>query len=65
MLIHRKKLSFKFQKIVHNLDTENEIVQSFIDKKTSLEFDFSTTEMDSKNLKTQKNQIKKLLTSMF
>ena len=47
------------KKIVHNLDTENEIVQSFIDKKTSLEFDFSTTEMDSKELKDSKKSDKK------
>ena len=49
------------KKIVHNLDTENEIVQSFIDKKTSLEFDFSTTEMDSKKLKDSKKSDKKII----
>ena len=49
------------KKIVHNLDTENEIVQSFIDKKTSLEFDFSTTEMDSKKLKDSKKLDKKII----
>ena len=49
------------KKIVHNLDTENEIVQSFIDKKTSLEFDFSTTEMDSKRLKDSKKSEKKII----
>ena len=49
------------KKIVHNLDTENEIVQSFIDKKTSLEFDFSTTEMDSKELKDSKKSHKKII----
>ncbi len=49
------------KKIVHNLDTENEIVQSFIDKKTSLEFDFSTTEMDSKELKDSKKSDKKII----
>ena len=49
------------KKIVHNLDTENEIVQSFIDKKTSLEFDFSTTEIDSKKLKDSKKSDKKII----
>ena len=49
------------KKIVHNLDTENEIVQSFIDKKTSLEFDFSTTEMDSKELKDSIKSDKKII----
>ena len=49
------------KKIVHNLDTENEIVQSFIDKKTSLEFDFSTTQMDSKKLKDSKKSDKKII----
>ena len=49
------------KKIVHNLDNENEIVQSFIDKKPPLEFDFSTTEMDSKELKDSRKLDKKIV----